>query len=83
MKFEKKTHYSFVEHEVPLRLIRVSTVKVEPFDRSVHYRGPPFFTFSVSKCFFMKKMEKRNSQQLPHINFDFTNIGKIQSQSNK
>ena len=31
-------------------------MKVEPFDRSVHYRGP-FFTFSVNNSFSMKKME--------------------------
>ena len=59
MKFEKKTLCSFVKHKTPLLLILVSTVQVVPLDRSVRYRGPPQFTFSVNNSFSMKKMEKK------------------------
>ena len=60
MKFEKKTLYSFVEYKIPLRLLEVSTVQVKPFDSSVRYRGPPFFTFYVNNSFSIKKLEKKN-----------------------
>ena len=34
-------------------------MQVEPFDRSVRYRGPRFFTFSVNNSFSMNKIEKK------------------------
>ena len=54
VKFEK-TLCSFVLHDISLRLINISTVLVEPFDRSVRYREPLLFTFSVNKSFSLKK----------------------------
>ena len=56
----KKKLCIFVEDEIPLRLIYVSTVKVEPFDQLVRYSEPPFFTFSVNTSFYEKKMEKNS-----------------------
>ena len=67
----KKNLCSFVEHEILLRLIYVSTVLVGPFDPNIRYREPHFFPFSVNKNFSMKKVEK-SSWLLPHFVLDFT-----------
>ena len=45
VKLKKITLNSFVEHEILLRLIYVSTVWVEPFDRSSRYCEPLFLRF--------------------------------------
>ena len=52
---KRSTHKQIIIRVV---LLNITIKEVEPFDRSIRYRGPPFFTFSVNNSFSMKKMKK-------------------------